>query len=398
MNDVHLGDIAQINPRPATRPGSDDVVSFLGMADIDQDRGTTTTGHPRRYEEVSQGYTPFEDGDLLVAKITPCFENGKIAQARLDYPLGMGSTEFHIVRPDPSLLNARYALHLLRSPEVRLAGERRMTGSAGQKRVPANFLQGLSVRLPTMDRQRRIADVLDRAAGLRAKRHRSVSSLDTLRWSLFRSSFGDLLSNDRSWTTAPLSELIAGFESGKNVVAKDSGDSSSRYRVLKISAVTSLRFRPEESKPAPADHQPASHHFIRAGDLLFSRANTTDLIGATALVQTNHDNLLLPDKLWRLVWREPDEATPYFVRQLFQQPAFRREIGRRASGSSGSMQNISQAKVLNISVGLPPLALRQVFDEKVSQLEHSRTRLARHAAGLDVLVAGLHHRAFRGEM
>jgi type I restriction enzyme, S subunit len=132
--------------------------------------------------------------------------------------------------------------------------------------------------------------------------------------------------------------------------------------------------------------------------LLFSRADTTELVGAVAYVDTTPANVLLPDKLWRFVWRQPVVVEPLFVWALFQTPAVRREIGRRATGTSGSMKNISQKKVFGISTILPPLSLEREFTRRVAALEKLKT--AHHASlgEMDALFAALQHRAFRGEL
>src|SRR5690606_29202744 len=85
-----LRDLAEINPR-AARLAPDEIVSFVGMADLDEVAARNTSEAPRRFEEVSKGYTPFQNGDLLAAKITPCWQNGKVGQAVLSSEHGMGS-------------------------------------------------------------------------------------------------------------------------------------------------------------------------------------------------------------------------------------------------------------------------------------------------------------------
>jgi type I restriction enzyme S subunit len=176
LRNVKLLDIAQLNPGLGESPGRDDLVSFVPMSAVTAESASTTRGEDRNYGEVSKGYTPFLDGDVLLAKITPCFENGKIAQARLSRRIGVGSTEFHVVRPIDGKSDARYLLHFLRQERIRRDGERRMTGSAGQRRVPEHFLAGLEVPAPPLAEQRRIAEVLDRAEALRAKRRAAPRS------------------------------------------------------------------------------------------------------------------------------------------------------------------------------------------------------------------------------
>ena len=154
---VALDEVAELNPRLAETLAAGDKVSFVPMSAVSAESAGITDEETRTYAEVAKGYTPFVSGDVLVAKITPCFENGKIVQARLTQRAGFGSTEFHVVRPRANKLDARYTLHFLRLSSVRLAGERRMTGSAGQRRVPENFLAKLEIPLPPLAEQRRIA-------------------------------------------------------------------------------------------------------------------------------------------------------------------------------------------------------------------------------------------------
>ena len=393
-----LSNIADLNPSLAERLCSDAPVSFVPMSAVTAETASTTNGEDRRYCDVSKGYTPFLDGDLLVAKITPCFENGKIAQATLTHRVGFGSTEFHVIRPKPDKADARYLLHYLRQERIRRDGECKMTGSAGQRRVPEHFLAGLEVPLPSLPKQRRIAEILDRVGALRAKRRAALAQLDTLTQSIFLDMFGDAGENSKQWPIRRICEYVAEFQGGKSLEAEAGENVVSRNYVLKISAVTGMIFLASECKPVPDTYDPPLDHFVRRGDLLFSRANTTELVGAVAYVDNAPKNLLLPDKLWRFVWRQPVSVEPLFVWALFQTPALRREIERRATGTSGSMKNISQEKVFGIRTIVPPLSIQRDFASRLAQLEKSRSANRSSYAELNALFSSLQHRAFRGEL
>jgi type I restriction enzyme S subunit len=132
--------------------------------------------------------------------------------------------------------------------------------------------------------------------------------------------------------------------------------------------------------------------------LLFSRANTTELVAATSYVFDTPPNLLLPDKLWRFVWRQPQVIAPLFVWWLFQAPSVRRELGQRATGTGGSMKNISKPKVLSLEVPLPPLALQTKFAQHVTEIRELEAGQATSRARLDALFQSMLHRAFNGEL
>ena len=127
----------------------------------------------RSIADVYKSYTYFQDGDVLLAKITPCFENGKLGVAReLKSGIGFGSSEFFVIRPGNQILS-NYIYYYLDQQCFRDAGKRVMTGAVGHKRVPREFLEALPTPLPPLEEQRRIVAVLDEAfEGLdRARAH-----------------------------------------------------------------------------------------------------------------------------------------------------------------------------------------------------------------------------------
>src|SRR5687768_9657308 len=110
------------------------------MASVSEE-GRLVEHELRPIADVAKGYTSFVRGDVLMAKITPCMENGKAVYLRdLATKHGFGSTEFHVLRPRPSV-DARFLFYLIWNPRFRAEASKHMTGSAGQKRVPAAFLK-----------------------------------------------------------------------------------------------------------------------------------------------------------------------------------------------------------------------------------------------------------------
>jgi type I restriction enzyme S subunit len=115
----------------------------------------------RPWKEVRKGYTRFQEGDVLFAKITPCMENGKAAIARgLTSRMGAGSTEFHVMRPGGAL-RPELLLHYVLQEEFRKTARSRMTGTAGQLRVPSRFLEEQTIPIPPFPEQRRIVEAIE---------------------------------------------------------------------------------------------------------------------------------------------------------------------------------------------------------------------------------------------
>src|SRR5574337_1375043 len=132
-NHNKLSDIAIINPKKSKKLEDDDLVTFLAMSDISED-GRVLNYQIRKYKEVCAGYTPFENGDII-AKITPCFENGKGALVtRLLNGVGFGSTEFHVLRPLKNKTSKEFLFQFVSSKYFRKHGEANMVGTAKQKR------------------------------------------------------------------------------------------------------------------------------------------------------------------------------------------------------------------------------------------------------------------------
>lgn len=395
---IKLSQGAEINPRLRLRPAPDTPVSFLGMTDVDAEGGTTARGEERQFSEVSRGYTQFADGDLLVAKITPCFENGKIAHASLGYPHGVGSTEFHVIRPDNSTFDARFLLRFLRQPCVRIAGKRRMTGSGGQRRVPEAYLAELPVPLLPIKEQRRIAQILDRSDALRTKRRRAIALLDDLAQSIFLEMFGDPLANPMSWERIRMRTFLAGIDSGQSPKCLDRPVAPGEWGVLKLGAVTTCAYLPEQNKALPTDAAIDKRNTVRAGDLLFTRKNTPQLVAASAYVRDTPGRLLLPDLIFRLVVDDDSLVHKVYLHALLTYPPKRHKLQELASGSAASMPNISKSRLMEFECEVPPLHLQQVFASRIDTLEEARRKQSAHLAELDALFASLQHHAFRCEL
>jgi type I restriction enzyme S subunit len=157
---VRLEDVGAINPRNSAPDATP--VGFVPMKLISTDYRAPVQFEPRAWGDVKKAFTHLADGDVALAKITPCFENGKACHVRgLPSGLGAGTTELHVFRPDRVQILPEYALVFLKSPDFVRAGIPRMTGSAGQKRVPADYFTSANFPLPPLPEQHRIVAKVD---------------------------------------------------------------------------------------------------------------------------------------------------------------------------------------------------------------------------------------------
>ena len=155
-----LEEYAWINPLTQIKLKPDDKVSFVPMENVDEKDGRIKKVDQREYRQVKSGYTSFQEGDVIWAKITPCMQNGKsVIASNLVNGIGFGSTEFHVIRSkDAGLLKNKYIHLILRLKEIRAAATRYFIGSAGQQRVPAEFLAKLHIPIPPADIQDKLVD------------------------------------------------------------------------------------------------------------------------------------------------------------------------------------------------------------------------------------------------
>ncbi|HEX2950740.1 MAG TPA: restriction endonuclease subunit S [Armatimonadota bacterium] len=157
---VRLGNVGDINPRNIS--ADDEDAGFVPMPRIYSEYSSVHTFELRKWRDIKKGYTHFANGDVGLAKITPCFENAKscIFQG-LPNAIGAGTTELHIFRNTFGVIYAKFLLAYLKNPKYIATGISKMTGSAGQKRVPTGFFAQNPFPLPPVAEQHRIVDKID---------------------------------------------------------------------------------------------------------------------------------------------------------------------------------------------------------------------------------------------
>jgi type I restriction enzyme S subunit len=214
-----LSEVCQFDPPKAEVRGilgETDLVSFVPMAELGILERQTRSNEARPLRDVYKGYTYFADGDVLLAKITPCFENGKLGIARgLRNCAGFGSSEFMVLRPGPDI-TAEYLFYFLSRDEFREAGMPVMTGAVGHKRVPKEWVQSTSIPLPPLAEQERVVAILDEAfdaiAAATANAEKNVDNARELFEQGLRIGFTSLTDSEQ----LTLQEVATTFARGKS--------------------------------------------------------------------------------------------------------------------------------------------------------------------------------------
>ena len=205
-----LKEVCIINPKSPGFP--DDLkVSFVPMPKVGEN-GEFNPSDVKEYREVKKGFTYFQNGDVLFAKITPCMENGKGAIANgMKNGVGFGSTEFHVLRPLTDYVSDKWLFYLLSWPIFRKDAEKNMTGSAGQKRVPKSFLEEYALTIPSIEEQQEMTDDLDKVSNLISLRKGQLAKLDELVKARFVELFGATSADKCSKQIKDYAEVLGGY-------------------------------------------------------------------------------------------------------------------------------------------------------------------------------------------
>ena len=173
-----LGDCCELNPRKSddSRLAAGLEVTFVPMPAVSEN-GEMDSSCVKLYEQVQTGFTYFAENDVLFAKITPCMENGKGAVARgLKNGVGFGSTEFHVLRPIAGVSNPVWLYVVTTFRKFRQDAAKKMTGSAGQRRVPSSLLASYTISLPPLELQNAFARFVEQTDKSKLHSHLEVAA------------------------------------------------------------------------------------------------------------------------------------------------------------------------------------------------------------------------------
>lgn len=383
-----LAELADINPRGgATSP--DALVSFVPMAALDAATAAAVDGEARPFHAVAKGYSQFRRGDLLVAKITPCFENGKIGRAMISRERGAGSTEFHVIRPDASQLDPSYALHFLRSPAVRRRGQLRMTGSGGQRRVPEQFLATLGVPLPPLPEQRRIARLLDAADALRAMRAQALERVDRLAAALFIAAFGERAGRSSQWSSRQLGEVVDLHAGGTLPAGEPFAGQDGGTLLMKVADMNAASNRRAITACALwTDGATSKATTCPPGAIVFPKRGAAIATNKKRL--TTRPTALDPN----LMGVAPDErqVTAAYLFGWFSR------LDLRTITSGTSVPQLNKQDLAPLSILLPPLDRQRAFEQRQLALDRVRVAGEQQLVALERLFGSLQQRAFAGTL
>lgn len=262
--------------------------------------------------------------------------------------------------------------------------------------VQSGFIENLKVPMRPREDQRRIVDLLARAEGIVRLRREAQQKAAELIPAVFIEMFGNPATNPKGWPVAKLGELLSSIDSGHSPKCSDRHRGADEWGVLRLGAVSRCEYDETEHKTLPRDIAPDRSIEVKSGDLLLSRKNTAELVGASAYVWTTGGRVLLPDLIFRLQLPEAAQVNAIYLWKLLTTNAKRSALTRLATGSAGSMPNISKERLRTLPVEVPTLELQMKFANLVKEVRSIRQQQQAAIEKAEAVFASLLADAFSG--
>jgi len=362
VNEIQLADVCVINPNVTNKLTPDMLCSFVPMECVDEIQGSITHSYVRSVNEVSKGYTYFTDGDVLFAKITPCMENGKCTIANnLKNGIGFGSTEFHVIRAGKDTL-PKWVFYFLRQDHIRKSLQRRMTGSAGQQRVPKEAIAELLLPLPPLSEQKRMVAVLEKADRLRRLRRYALELSDTFLQSVFLDMFGDPVTNPKGWDKAFIGEV--GEIQGGLQVSTQRNKYTLKAPYLRVANVYRDRLELSEVKIIGLTENEYQRVRLEQGDILIieGHGNSAE-IGRCAIWNGSIGRCVHQNHLIRFRPNQ-DLVLSEFVSRYINSHTGRKYF-QEASNTTSGLNTISTSVVAECPIPIPPITVQRKYQTVV---------------------------------
>jgi type I restriction enzyme, S subunit len=347
-----------------------------------------------------KGQWRIEPGDVVYNKLFAW--KGAFAVANETVKGCIVSDKFPTYRVDFGRVDPAWFKWYFRTASIARQAQDLSKGAAAISKLtlnPPDFWR-LTIPLPALHEQKRIVVRIDKLAAKieEARTLRQHAAAEALLDAGRQSLIGEAPKED--WI--PLSTFVAEIENGKSPACEPRPANLDEWGVLKVGAVSFGTFDERENKALPPDHPRDPSYEVKAGDFLMSRANTTELVGACAIVGEARPRLLLSDKTLRFHFKQGAEILPAWLNHVMKSPALREQIAKAASGTSPTMKNISKEKVFRLLV--PPKSepeqrrIVAYLDDLEAKVDALMRLQGETAAELDALLPSILDKAFKGEL
>ena len=362
MSKVLLGDVAVEHKE--TCKGSKDGYPIVGLEHLIPEEITLTA-----WDEGSENTFSkmFRKGNVLFGRRRAYLK--KAAVAPFD---GICSGDITVIEAKPDRILPELLPFIIQNDDLFDFAVGKSAGSLSP-RVKWEHLKNYEFELPDMEKQKELAELLWAMDNTKKSYQKLIAATDELVKSQFIEMFGDPVKNPFGWPTMTLDQATKEIVSGQCLNGDAGKLQPGQKAVLKVSAVTYGSFDANEYKVLRDTKQITKGVYPQKGDLLFSRANTREYVGATVLIDQDYPELMLPDKLWKLIFKH--EIMPMFAKQFLSHPEIRKVLSSMATGTSGSMYNISMEKLKRLEIIVPNINQQKEYIHFVEQSDKSKFEL-----------------------
>ena len=353
-----LGECCILNPRrPNIALCDTDKVSFIPMPAVSED-GYLVDMTDEEYGKVKKSFTYFENNDVLFAKITPCMENGKGAIVHgLTNGIGMGSTEFHVLRPINGISSPYWLLALTRMPIFRERAAKNMSGTGGQKRVSASYLDHFMVGLPAIEEQRRFEAIYRQA---------DKSKFGDFK-SQFIEMFGNPLSLNQKNELKRLGECCILNPRRPNIALCD----TDKVSFIPMPAVSEDGYLVDMTDEEYGKVK-KSFTYFENNDVLFAKITPCMENGKGAIVHGLTNGIGMGSTEFHVLRPINGISSPYWLLALTRMPIFRERAAKNMSGTGGQ-KRVSASYLDHFMVGLPAIEEQRRFEAIYRQADKSKS-------------------------
>ncbi len=290
--------------------------------------------------------------------------------------------------PNRDRIHAKFLYHWLRWKRSYLES---LGSGATFKEVSKAVVARIEIPLPTLAAQRRIAEILDKADSLRAKRRAAIEQLDTLTQSIFLEMFGDPATNPMGWPVRTIGDLLESASYGTSRKSEAVG----QYAVLRMNNIGCTgEMDLSTLKYMDLDECEHDRYLVRTGDVLFNRTNSPELVGKTALYR---EALPMAYAGYLIRLRVKRDNDPEYL-AAFLNTRYSKRVLRGMCKSIIGMANINATDVRGIRIPQPPLRMQIEFAQRVVGVVEMKAAYRASLGKCDSLFAAIQHRAFRGEL
>jgi type I restriction enzyme, S subunit len=380
METTLFSKIVEINPRVNLQKGNE--YPFVEMAEVDQSRRYAYGVQNREYKG---GGTKFINGDTIFARITPCLENGKIAQFINSKQIGFGSTEFFVFRAIPRISDPSFIYYLSRSDMIKKPAEKIMSGASGRQRADINSITNIEVPDFTLLTQKRIAAILSAFDDLIENNLRRIKILEEMAQNLYREWFvnfrfpghkkvrfvdSPLGRIPEGWEVRRLDEVCLYVVDGDWIETKDQGGSD--FRLIQISNIGLGNFV-----------EKGNYRFIN--DEVFKRLHCTEVLPNDLLIARMPKPIgrawLVRKMPWRMITAvdiaiarpKSSNIQPLYLMHFWNQPSTLEMIEKMSSGTT--RLRITRRELCAFPIPVPNIELQQIFVDNTMPMSNLIYRL-----------------------